>query len=168
MNRVYRLFIAIGLNLSLLLVSGMWLMGQSWVVIGWAPAGRGEQSIRIDREGWMWQLTSLRFLQPQHASATGIRCYSYASRSVSRATWDEALSDGDVTVPMPGVVLYGAKGGGNAQTRIVGIRHWLLFLTVIGCWIAWQIRTRRKRQAAAAVAGPIDPPAVGSDIEPNS
>lgn len=137
MKRLSTFFTTLTLNITLLTVSVFWLAGQFSIIIGWVAIGGTEHSVRIDREGWMWQQ-----MPSQRGRRIGVIARDY--RPHRFGLWEDVLSDGDLTRPLPGVLHYHASGAGGASfVRIVAVRHWLVFLLTFGTWCAWRIALRR-------------------------
>jgi hypothetical protein len=145
------LFTTIAINIALLAVSASWLAGQFSLIIGWTAIGGGESSFRIDREGWICQRSVCGWMRMWGSGrSAGITSLKYDPVNSHGLAWSNALADGDIERPFPGVVRYRSPINGLAFVNLIAFKHWLLFATTFGVWCGWRFSLRRWFRPKAA------------------
>ena len=143
-HRLLKLVASISLNIALLSVSILWLAGQYSMLIGWAKLNT-ECSIRIDREGWIWQQTGTGLIGSMHNSKYGVRVRSYQPGEARSTAWQSISRNHDLSHPSPGVMWCRVPVAGPLQIRLVFVRHWLIVLLTVAVWGSCQFVLLRKR-----------------------
>ncbi len=145
MHHVSRILGTILLNILLLTANGGWLLSQFQMTI-LITRFTGNETVRIDRDGWLIQSTICNRRNPSNDAMFEARAVPYDELNKAALRWDQALSDEPVWDELPGVVWFQPDSSGRILRQLrwlLGLRHWLVLAVIWALWFCWNRRAIR-------------------------